>query len=302
MSYCGDGKIQSLNGSGIAELCDDGINGSDTCYGPNTAPLGQQACTATSCGDGVIQATEQCDDANNNAFDGCSNCVSILCEINGYIYLDTQDNNYYDRSTDITQSSLYVQLTDTNQTWGMMTDTNGYYSFTGLDCAKNYRVSYINTTNYIADSSQSEDINNLTTPQELYVVSTLFQDTTPYISPNNNFGLKLYDLYIDKSVNTTTVTMGSIVTYRLDFGNHGPSTASGAILRDIFNPNELMPLKDTLQLSNLSGIVTVTWTTGVLEIDKIPVLASGDRFTLSFQARVLTNPNSSIINNANIFV
>ena len=111
--------VQAPNGAGQTELCDAGMNGSETCYGPNNLPNGKVACTITTCGDGVVQEmngdgiTEQCDDGNMNEYDGCSStCVSRLCELNGYVYLDKNDSNYFDRATDIVQSQIEVTLYD----------------------------------------------------------------------------------------------------------------------------------------------------------------------------------------------
>ncbi|KKU25360.1 MAG: hypothetical protein UX39_C0032G0002 [Candidatus Magasanikbacteria bacterium GW2011_GWA2_46_17] len=55
-SYCGDGIIQSPNGAGANEICDDGANNGRYGYCNTT-------CTARGsyCGDGVLAGTEQCD-------------------------------------------------------------------------------------------------------------------------------------------------------------------------------------------------------------------------------------------------
>jgi fibro-slime domain-containing protein len=77
---CGDGKRVG------AEKCDDGnANNGDGCSsscvvespGPTeadawTCPITGGACTRTTCGNGMVEGSEQCDDANNNMGDGCT--------------------------------------------------------------------------------------------------------------------------------------------------------------------------------------------------------------------------------------
>jgi cysteine-rich repeat protein len=66
-TYCGDGVVQAPD-----EACDDGnfLNG-DACT---------VDCTAATCGNGIIEGTEQCDDGNLTNGDGCSTeCQVTLC-------------------------------------------------------------------------------------------------------------------------------------------------------------------------------------------------------------------------------
>jgi len=172
------------------ELCDAGMSGSNTCYGPTTMPSGAVACSLTSCGDGVVQSPEQCDDGNSNAYDGCSNsCALVLCEVNGYVYLDINKNQYFDRISDMSISSIAVHLSGATQGRDTTTNSSGYYSFSGVNCMSNYTVSYSNTTNYGPDSAQYEDSTPTLSNQVIWIPSTTFQDSGTYISPNNNFGL-----------------------------------------------------------------------------------------------------------------
>lgn len=71
-SVCGDGIVTS------DERCDDGKNdGSRGSCMPGCIGIGPH------CGDGVVQtqAGEQCDDGNDNAFDGCDNaCRAVVLE------------------------------------------------------------------------------------------------------------------------------------------------------------------------------------------------------------------------------
>jgi len=63
---CGDGAVQSPD-----EECDNGVNNSDTV--PDAC---RTDCTLPSCGDGVVDTGEECDDGNTVDGDGCSSsCV-----------------------------------------------------------------------------------------------------------------------------------------------------------------------------------------------------------------------------------
>ena len=60
--FCGDGIIQP----GRNEQCDAG---SANAFVPSAC---RPTCVAPFCGDGIVDATEQCDDGNNASYDGCS--------------------------------------------------------------------------------------------------------------------------------------------------------------------------------------------------------------------------------------
>jgi len=71
---CGNGVLNP------GESCDDGnINVSDSCDTQGQAPNTNGPCTLTFCGDGLPQTVnnEQCDDGNNAAGDGCS----VTCQL-----------------------------------------------------------------------------------------------------------------------------------------------------------------------------------------------------------------------------
>ncbi|MEE2755255.1 MAG: DUF4215 domain-containing protein [Myxococcota bacterium] len=78
---CGDGQVQA------PETCDDGNTTTETCpYGQRNCTVCDEACNerpgqVSYCGDGVIDAEhdESCDDANDNAVDGCDRCRVSLC-------------------------------------------------------------------------------------------------------------------------------------------------------------------------------------------------------------------------------
>lgn len=220
LTYCGDTTVQQPNGNtgtqpNFVEGCDDGMSGSSTCYGPadpNT-PAGK-ACTLTTCGDGLVQTNngeasdgatnvgdEQCDDMNMNEFDGCTaSCVIQLCEINGYVYGDVANNNLFDPLSDLRLDTQTITLTGATGMWTTVTDTNGFYSFTDLDCQDTYTVSFTNSSVYKEDSAQLEQTTQQSSTNTIVVTPSLFQDTANlYSSPDNNFGLVQYDLSIAKT-------------------------------------------------------------------------------------------------------
>ncbi len=68
--YCGDGAVQSA-----VEACDAGAANSDT-----LADACRADCSAASCGDGVADTGEACDDANSSETDAClSDCTAAVC-------------------------------------------------------------------------------------------------------------------------------------------------------------------------------------------------------------------------------
>jgi len=69
ITYCGDGVVQTPNTVGFFEECDDGnqVN-TDSCT---------NACTTAACGDGYVQAGEQCDDGPGGSSTCSSNCKII---------------------------------------------------------------------------------------------------------------------------------------------------------------------------------------------------------------------------------
>ena len=66
---CGDAAVRA----GV-EVCDDGQN--DGSYGGCTADC---LALAPHCGDGNVDAGEECDDANDDPTDGCSACLAAIC-------------------------------------------------------------------------------------------------------------------------------------------------------------------------------------------------------------------------------
>jgi cysteine-rich repeat protein len=69
--FCGDEEINADR----SETCDDGANNSDT--NPNAC---RSSCVLAACGDGIVDAGEDCDDGNLINDDGCSNlCLQEEC-------------------------------------------------------------------------------------------------------------------------------------------------------------------------------------------------------------------------------
>ena len=86
---CGNGTITPTSGYNNAELCD-----SVTGCGNDCRPAQGYACDATgkkctkgSCGDGIVQTGEQCDDGNLGGGDGCS----PTCTIEAYFVCDNTE-------------------------------------------------------------------------------------------------------------------------------------------------------------------------------------------------------------------
>jgi cysteine-rich repeat protein len=86
-TYCGDGIVQTPNSAGITEVCDGGVQACTATGGY----AGTQACNATctgylscvasgqSCGDGVVNGDEVCDDGNTTNNDLCSASCGNAC-------------------------------------------------------------------------------------------------------------------------------------------------------------------------------------------------------------------------------
>jgi len=104
-TYCGDSIVQDPNGEDVNEVCDsdtvvcttnEGYAGTKECY---ESCLGYDECyTEESCGDGVQNGLEQCDDGNNVDNDGCDAlCVIEYC---GDDIINNVDEQCDDGNTD----------------------------------------------------------------------------------------------------------------------------------------------------------------------------------------------------------
>jgi uncharacterized repeat protein (TIGR01451 family) len=181
------------------------------------------------------------------------------------------------------------------------TDNNGYYSFTGTNCFVSHNVSYSNNTPYISDSAQFEQNSQQVSTTMVVVPVGSFNPLGDSVSPSNNFGLALYDLHIDKSVDDAYKSDGATATYTIVFGNHGPSDAINAVLTDSFDGTKLIPDTTSLSLGTLPNTVVATWTANSLVLSNLPVLKKNDRYTISFKAK-LSGKDEDVWNRTNIFV
>ncbi|MBI5150110.1 MAG: DUF4215 domain-containing protein [Candidatus Omnitrophica bacterium] len=96
LEKCGDTVVQS----GLGEICDEntqscttsnGYRGTQTC---NAQCSAFSACVSTeSCGDGTVNGSEQCDDANTRGGDGCSSvCLAESAQTNDpAIWIETEN-------------------------------------------------------------------------------------------------------------------------------------------------------------------------------------------------------------------
>lgn len=87
-TYCGDNVIQKPNGNGLIEKCDGSALFSQTCASLNyvSGDLGcltncafdESDCVAPpTCGDGVVNSGENCDDGGSSNGDGCSGSCQV---------------------------------------------------------------------------------------------------------------------------------------------------------------------------------------------------------------------------------
>ncbi|HMY80974.1 MAG TPA: SdrD B-like domain-containing protein [Candidatus Absconditabacterales bacterium] len=154
------------------------------------------------------------------------------CELNGYVYIDTNMNDIYD-GTDSAVTGQTITLSN-----GLSTITNGagYYVFSGLDCSLRYDVYY---TGIIADhnhsSAQFEYSGQQLTDTGIVVATGTFDaNSGDIVSPNNNFGLiptcELNGyVYIDNNVNDLYDSGDTIVTGQVITLSNGLSTTTNEV-------------------------------------------------------------------------
>ncbi len=73
---CGDGLVQSPNGQGAYETCDDGAQNGQ----PLQCDLSCTGGTSATCGNGIVEQGEECDDGNTSNTDAClTSCIAATC-------------------------------------------------------------------------------------------------------------------------------------------------------------------------------------------------------------------------------
>jgi hypothetical protein len=96
--------------------------------------------SSATCSWNVVQVSEFCEDDH-------------VCTVDGYVYLDVDQNQEFDAGVDTPQENIDVMLN------GMITQTDedGYYVFEDLNCEEEYVVEYDETqATGTADSAQDE--------------------------------------------------------------------------------------------------------------------------------------------------
>jgi len=147
-TYCGDGTIQTPNDDGFTEECDTGSQNGVACnpfYGDSC-----QYCSATCelttvdglfCGDGNLDAGEQCDDSNNVNGDGCS----AQCTVEVQKECKLEITKIASKTTVALGDELEYQLTITN---------TGNTDCTGVVLTENYD----NKTSFVSSAPVADNI------------------------------------------------------------------------------------------------------------------------------------------------
>lgn len=231
------------------------------------------------------------------------------CITDGTVYLDILDDDLYNSWTDTWLSWQQIQFVSDHETYTVTTDENGYYTFVEHSCRYPVEIQFENTTIYKEDSAQFEyDTNNdTTTPEDISIpVATYAQDDKS--SLENNFGLVLYDLAIEKwiidpsweRVKDAWAVRNTIRTYEIDITNNGPTIARDAVVTDWYDAwLEVVP--GSLDLWWLAWIVSVTWTGNMLIIENMPDLEAGDSYTLRYEVDIVAE-SGEVENRVKIYV
>ena len=138
--------------------------------------------TPTSSGSFSINVTVK-DSSGATAASSCSNgcTIVIACAftgtISGYVYDDLNGSKTYNNG-DKAFSGVTVTLTSNGKTWTAVSNSSGYYSFTGL-VAGSYKVSA--PTNAAGNET-------LDTPSSINVTLSSSSNSCSCASDNNNFG------------------------------------------------------------------------------------------------------------------
>jgi uncharacterized repeat protein (TIGR01451 family) len=105
-------------------------------------------------------------------------------------------------------------------------------------CRYDATVSYVNSSIYGENSAQLEQntMNDTTTPLDISIPVATYAEADG-ASLGDNFGLVLYDLSINKTVNgqsSASVPNGSTVSFVVAGQNTGPTTAYNVVITDTY--------------------------------------------------------------------
>ena len=153
------------------------------------------------------------DDFKNNEDD--VNIAVTSCLVDGYIYLDINNNNRYDTGSDLPMGNFPVTITQNGTIYTVQTNGNGYYRSPVLSCRHNSTVSYMNPSNYLPDSAQYQYSDQKTPVTTFVVPFSSFSDgyKNPDVSEDNNFGLVGYGLSIVKYFSGNSAMINGTETF-----------------------------------------------------------------------------------------
>jgi hypothetical protein len=184
-TYCGDGLVQGPGGTwtsqGVAAAGDTTSPGAGIGPDEHNGSNEDGIALVDAIIDDIIgpdprnpiivgTGAEQCDDANAEQFDYCTSvCLETKCHINGYLYLDINDDNLKNIGDQMIPS-YSISLSNGSTT---TTNAQGYYAFTGLDCTQSYTVTYQDHPMYHEDSDQKDGkVQDVSTPSVTGIVVT----------------------------------------------------------------------------------------------------------------------------------
>lgn len=268
------------------------------------------------------------DDFDNNADE-----VTVMikqCFVDGIVYLDIDNNDEYDMSIDAPQS--WIEVTMTQQTaHGTITETvttngSGEYDFKQVSCRYPVVVTYVNTTEYYADSAQAEQDWQQAEPMRIMVDNATFSNGNldPDTSENNNFGLVWYGLSITKSfvknvdsegtefdrdytyndVPYKAIESGDVVTYMLSFQNLGPTVATWVMVTDTYTGQMMIEAVRVVS----APVWIATWSIAITDNTAMNVIQlaiwdmeSGDAYKVEVEAKIVWSRFDIVTNSSSVY-